>query len=106
MTWYTGMSGSNSHGLTIYVSFMVKCVCYTRLWIYWFRDYGATIPNSTVTIGRTSLAGVGHSRPDPIMPLMLCSVFFHAMAGALALYYMSLEIASTLLRRGKISGKP
>ena len=31
---------------------------------------------------------------------------FRAMAWALALYYRSLGTASTLLRRGKISGKP
>jgi hypothetical protein len=62
MTWYTGTCGSNGHGLTIHVSFMVKCVCYTGLWIHWFRDHDATIPNGSVTIGRTSLVGVGHSR--------------------------------------------
>jgi uncharacterized cysteine cluster protein YcgN (CxxCxxCC family) len=28
MTWYTGTCGSNGHGLTIHVSFMIKCVCY------------------------------------------------------------------------------
>jgi hypothetical protein len=30
MTWYTGTCGSNGHGLSIHVSFMVKCVCYVR----------------------------------------------------------------------------
>jgi hypothetical protein len=30
----------------------------------------------------------------------------YAMAGALALYYRSLRIAPTLLRRGNISGRP
>jgi hypothetical protein len=35
------------------------CVSY-GLWIHWFRDLDATIPNGTVTIGRTSLVGVGH----------------------------------------------
>jgi hypothetical protein len=30
MTWYTSTCGSNGHGLTIHVSFMVKCVCYVR----------------------------------------------------------------------------
>jgi hypothetical protein len=71
MTWYTGTCGSNGHGLTIHVSFMVKCVCYTGLWIHWFRDLGATIPNGSVTIRHTSLVGVGHSRSDSIVPLML-----------------------------------
>jgi hypothetical protein len=71
MTWYTSTYGSNGHGLTIHVSFIVKCMCYTRLWIYWFRDHGATITNSLVTIGRTSLVGVGHLCSYSIVPLML-----------------------------------
>jgi hypothetical protein len=83
---------------------MVKCVCYTGLWIRWFRDLDATIPNGLVTIGRTPLVGVDHSRLDSIVPLMLRMVCY-AMAGALALYYRSLEKASTLLRRGNISGR-
>ena len=76
MTWYTGTCGSNGHELTIHVSFMVKCVCYTGLWIHWFYDHDATILNGTVTIGRTSLVGVSHSRSDPIMPLILHTVRF------------------------------
>jgi hypothetical protein len=64
-----------------------------------------TIPNGSITIGWTSLVGVGHSRSDLIMPLMLRTVC-GAMAGALALYYRSLGIARTLLRRGNISGRP
>ena len=31
MTWYTGTCGSNGHGLTIHVSFMVKSVLYGAL---------------------------------------------------------------------------
>jgi hypothetical protein len=102
MTWYIGKCGSNGHGLTIHVSFMVKCVCYTGLW---FRNLGATIPNGSVTIGWTSLAGVSHSRSDLIVPLMLLMVCY-AMAGALALYYRSLGTTSTLLKRGNILGRP
>jgi hypothetical protein len=105
MTWYTNTYGSIDHGLTIHVNFMVKCVCYTGLWIHWFRDFDATIPNGSVTIGRTSLVGVGHSRLDSIVPLMLRTVSY-AMVGALALYYRSLETASTLLRMGNILGRP
>ena len=70
------------------------------------RDHDATIPNGTVTIGQTSLVDVGHSGSDPIVPLMLRTVCFRAMARALALYHRSLGTASTLLRMGKISGKP
>jgi hypothetical protein len=105
MTWYTGTCGSISHGLTMHVSFMVKCVCYTRLWIHWFRDPGAPIPNGSVTIGRTSLVGMSHSRLDSIVPLILRTVCC-AMAEALTLYYRSLGTASTLLRRGNNSGRP
>jgi hypothetical protein len=65
------MCGSIGHGLTIHVSFVVKCMCYTGLWIHWFRDLDATIYNGLVTIGRTSLVGVGHSRSDSIVPLVL-----------------------------------
>jgi hypothetical protein len=84
---------------------MVKCMCYTGLWIHWLCDLDATIPNSSVTIGRTSLVGVGHSRSNSIVPLMLHTICY-AMARALALYYRSLRTASTLLRRGNISGRP
>ena len=93
-------------GLLYRLHIMVKRVYYTGLWIHWFRDLDATIFNGSVTIGRTSLVGVGHSGLDPIMPLMLRTVYFYAMPRALALYYRSLGIASTLPRRGKISGRP
>ena len=86
----------------LYMLALWSKVCYTGLWIDWFRDHDATIPNGTVTIGRTPLVGVGHSGSDQIVPLMLRTVCFRAMAGALALYYRSLGTASTLLRRGKI----
>jgi hypothetical protein len=65
--------------------------------------YGGLDP--LVSRPRMSLVGVGHSRLDSIVPLMLCMVCC-AMAGALALYYSSLETAPTLLRRGNISGRP
>jgi hypothetical protein len=105
MIWYTGMCGNIGHGLTIHVSFMVKCVCYMGHWIHWFRDLGATIPNGSATTGQTSLVCVGHLRLDSIMPLMLHTVCC-VMAGTLALYYMSIGTASTMLRRGNILGRP
>jgi hypothetical protein len=98
------MCDSIGHGLTIHVSFMVKCVCYTGLLIHWFRDLGATIPNSLVTIRWMSLVGMGHSRSDSIMSLMLCMVCY-VMAEALALYHRSLKTALTLLRKDNISSK-
>ena len=60
---------------------MVKRVYYTRFWIHWswihwFRDHDSTIPNGTVIIGRMSLIGVGHSESDPIVALMLRTVYF------------------------------
>jgi hypothetical protein len=105
MTWYSDICDSIGRGLTIHVSFMVKCVCYTGLWIHWFYDFDATIPNGLVIIGRTSLVGVGHSGSNSIIPLMLRMVCY-AMAGALALYYRCLGTASTLRGRGNISGRP
>jgi hypothetical protein len=105
ITWYTSTCDSNGHELTIRVTFMIKCMCYTRLQIYWFSVHSATIPNDSVTIGRMLLIGVGHSRSDSIVPLMLRTVCC-AMIGVLALYYRSLEIALTLLRIGNISGRP
>jgi hypothetical protein len=84
---------------------MVKCVCNTGLWIHWFCDLGATIPNGSVTIGRISLVGVAHSRSDLIVPLMLRMVCC-ALARALKLYYRSLGTTPTLLRKGNILGRP
>jgi hypothetical protein len=99
------MYGSIGHGPSIHVSFMVKCMCYTGLWIYWFCDHGATIHNGSVITGQTSLVGVGHSRSNSIMLLMLRMICY-AMARALTLYYRSLGTASTLLRMGNIPGRP
>jgi hypothetical protein len=82
----------------------LMCVLY-ELWIPWFHDLSATIRNGLVTIGQKSLVGVGHSRSNSIVPLMLRMVCY-AMAWALALYYMSLGTSPTLLRRGNISSKP
>ena len=84
---------------------MVKSVLYGALDPL-VRDHDATIPNGMVTVGRTSLVDVGYSGSDPIVSLMLHTVYFRAMAGALALYYKSLGTASSLLRKGKISGRP
>jgi hypothetical protein len=75
------------------------------LWIHRFHDLNATIPNGSVTIGQTSLVGVGHSRSDLIVPLMLCTVYY-AMVETLTLYYRSLETASTMLRMSNISCRP
>jgi hypothetical protein len=90
-----------------YIDFILwsMCVCYMGLWVHWFCDHGATIPNGSVTIGWTSLVGVGHPRLDSVMPLMLRTVCC-ANAGAPALRYRSLRTVSTLLRKKNISGRP
>jgi hypothetical protein len=80
-------------------------VCYTGLWIHWFRDHDITIPNYSVIRRRTSLVGVSHSRSDSIVSLMLRTVCY-VMVGALALYYRSLGTAPTLLRRDNILDRP
>jgi hypothetical protein len=84
---------------------MVKYVCYIGLWIQWFRDPGAVIPNSSIIIGQTSLVGVDHSRSNSITPLTLCMLCC-AKAGTLTLYYKSLGTATILLRIGNISDRP
>jgi hypothetical protein len=84
-------------GLLYRLHIMVKCVCYARLWIHWFRDPGETISNGSVTIRRTLLVGVGHSKSDLIVSLMLHTVYC-VMVEALTMYYMSLGTAPTLLR--------
>ena len=89
MTCYTGTYGSNGHGLTIQVSFMVKSVLYGALeplvsWqrcnhSQWYGHYRMDI-----------ISQCGPLRSDLIVPLMLRMVCFCAMARALTLYYRSL----------------
>jgi hypothetical protein len=104
-TWYTG------HMWYEWLwAYYINCVlwsnvCYTGLWIHWFHDLCATIPNGSVTIGQTLLVGMGHLRSDLILPLMLHTVCC-VMAEALVLYYRSLGIVPTPLRMGNISGRP
>ena len=72
-------------------------VCYVGLWIYWFHDHDATIPNSTDVITQCGPFGVELDRAANVTYGM-----FRAMDRALALYYRSLGTTSTLLRRGDI----
>jgi hypothetical protein len=82
-------------------AYYIDCILWSNVCVIrgfgliWFRDLGATIPNGSVTIGWMSLVGVGHSRSDSIVPLMLCTVCC-AMVETLALYYRSLWTAPTL----------
>jgi hypothetical protein len=105
ITWYIGTCGSNGYRLTICISFMIKCVCYTGLWINWFRDHGVTIFNGSVTIEQTSLVGVGHPRSDLVVPLILCIVYY-VIAGVLTLYYRFFRTTSSLLNMDNISSRP
>jgi hypothetical protein len=79
--WYAGTCGMNGHELIIWTTYYGQmCVLCEGcgsigLWIHWFRDLDATIPNGLVTTGRTSLVGVGHSGSNPIVLLMLRTVF-------------------------------
>ena len=52
-------------------------------------------------ISRCGPLGVGSDHAVNVTYVMFC-----AITGTLALYYRSLRTASTLLRRGKISGRP
>jgi hypothetical protein len=67
--WYNG------HALTIYVSFMVKCVCYMGL------RSNSCFKTSTVLTGghcRTDIiSGVGHPRLDLVVLLVLCTVVYN-----------------------------
>jgi hypothetical protein len=45
MTWYTGMCGSNGHGLTIRVSFMVNVCVLGGFGSNGFMTNDAAIPN-------------------------------------------------------------
>jgi hypothetical protein len=91
-------------------AYYINCVLWLNvcviwgLWIYWFCDLGATIFNGSITIRRTSLVGVGHSKSDSIVSLML-RIVCCAMARVLSLYYRSFGIVPILLRRGNISSR-
>jgi hypothetical protein len=52
------------------------------------------------------ISGVGNSGIELGRVASVTYGMFRAIAGALPLYYRSLGIVSTLLRRGNISGRP
>jgi hypothetical protein len=53
-----------------------------------FRDYGVAIFNGSVTIGQTSLVGVGYPRSDSVVPVMLRTVCC-AITGILTFYLVA-----------------
>jgi hypothetical protein len=65
----------NSHGLTIYVNFMVKCVCYMGL-----GSNGSFMASVALTGSHYKtdiINGVSHSRSDSVMQLVLCTVAYN-----------------------------
>jgi hypothetical protein len=65
----------NDHELTIYVNFMVKCVCYISL-----VSNGCFMASTTLMNGHYKMdiiSAVGHLRSDLIMSLVLCTVVYN-----------------------------
>jgi hypothetical protein len=93
----------NGHGLTIQVNFMVKCVCGG----FGSNDFVIKMQSFPIDghYRMNVISGVGHPRSDSVVLLVLCMVCC-TMIGTLALYYRSLWIVLTLLRRDNISGRP
>jgi hypothetical protein len=99
------MCGSNGHGLTIQVCFVVNvCVCVGALYpmVSWPMMQLFPMDGHYRT---NVISGVGHPRSNLVVLLVLCMVCC-TMAGAPTLYYRFLGTASTLLRGGNISGRP
>jgi hypothetical protein len=103
--WYVRY---NSHGLTIWVNFMV-CVCVGGGGGGGFGSIGFMIKMQSFPIDchytTDVISDVGHPRSDSVVPLVLCMVCY-VMAGAPVLYYRFLGTVSTLLRMGNISSRP
>jgi hypothetical protein len=93
----------NGHGLTIWVNFMVKCVCVG------FASNGFVTKTQSFPMDghyRTDvIRGVGHPRSDSVVPLVLRMVCC-TINGTPALYYKSLGIVSILLKICDILGRP
>ena len=92
----------NGRGLTIYVSFTVKCVHYTGLGSNGCFVAGATLMGDHYRMD--IISGVGHPRSDSVMLLVLCVVACNGWGTGIELQVP--RIALTLLRRGNISIGP
>jgi hypothetical protein len=100
----------NGHEFTIRVSFMINvcmCVCVWEGGGLGSNDFVTKIQSFPMNghYRMYVISGVGHPRSYLIIPLMLRKIC-SAMTGALALYCRSLRIASTLLIKGNIFGRP
>jgi hypothetical protein len=65
----------NGNGLTIYVNFMVKCVCYMGL-----RSNGCFMASEAVIGGHYKtdiISSVGDLKSDSVVPLVLCTVAYN-----------------------------
>jgi hypothetical protein len=65
----------NGYRLTIYVNFMVKCVCYMG-----YGSNGCFMDDITLMSSHYKtniISDVGHSRLDSIVPLVLCTVVYN-----------------------------
>jgi hypothetical protein len=93
----------NSYGLTIRVNLMVKYVCVD------FGSIGFMTKTQPFPMNghyrMYVISDVSHLRLDSVVLLVL-RIVCCAMARTLALYYKSLRITSTLLRRDNISDRP
>ena len=99
--WYVW---DNSHGQTIYVNSMVKCVHYMDL-----RSNDSFMAGAALTGGHymtNIISGVGETRSNSVVPPVFCTVAYRTISRASVLYYRSLETLPTLLGMGNISGRP
>ena len=62
----------NGHGLTIHVNFMVKCVYYIGLRFNGYFVASVALIDSHYRMN--IISGMGHSRLDSVLPLVLCTV--------------------------------
>jgi hypothetical protein len=65
----------NGYGLTIYVNFIIKCVCYMG-----FGSNGCFMAGAALTDSHYKtniISGIGHPRSDSVMPLVLCIVTYN-----------------------------
>ena len=65
----------NSHGLTIYVNLMFKCVCYMGLGFNGCFMVGATLMDGHYKMN--IISGVGYPRSNLVVPLVLCTIAYN-----------------------------
>jgi hypothetical protein len=73
----------NGHELTIYVNFMVKCVCYMGL-----RSNGYFVTSAALMYShyRTNIiSDVGYSSLYSVVPLVLCTVGYNIQGAGVVL---------------------